>query len=96
MIRVILQILLFLVFVVAILLGEKYGHKREVFVGIMSIVFTNVGVSLYRLMNKTDLSDSFLKAIFILRGRREALFWGWFIWAFALVCFILSTIWQAD
>jgi len=88
------QIITFFVIVGVILLGDKFGYKTEVVIGVMSIAFINIAFSLYKLKDEEDLSHSFLKSIFLLRGRREALFWGWFIWFFSLACFILAMIIQ--
>lgn len=90
MMKSILGMIVFLALVAAILLGEKLGYKKEFAVGAMTAIFISFAFSLYRLKSKDDLSDTFLKSIYTLRGRREALFWGWFIWSFSLVCFVLA------
>lgn len=90
--KIVFQTIAFIVVVGVILLGEKFGYKKEAVIGVMSIVYINVAFSLYRLNSAADLSESFLKSIYALRGRREAILWGWLIWLFTLVCFVLVVI----
>jgi len=92
MTKSILQLLIFIFIVGIILTGEKFGYKRESAIIVMVIIFAGLGFSLYKLKNKDDLSDTFLKVIYLLRGRREALFWGWFIWLFSLACTVFGIL----
>jgi|GEM_PF-6974535 len=76
-------------FIAGPLVFAPIGFEEEYYLAFAVVAFIGTAKSLYTLRESNDLTDSPLGAIYIQRGRREAFFWGWFIWAFSFLVFLL-------